>query len=368
MARNQEVIRQWAILRTLDARRNGAHIDELAAEAGVHPRTIRRDLLALAEAGFAVYDERRDNRTVWKIDERLFQRLADVGLSLPELSALYFGRTILECLAGPPFRDDVRSAFQKIARVLPRALKQEIDKLQVVFSAKPDARGEAGLGQRKHVTHLVNAIVAHRRVELRYYSMSSRREKTYLVEPSRIVFGHGALYLRAFVPEYDQMRTFAVNRMVAVSPQEQTFDPRPDTDADPFADSLGINSGSPTTVELEFSSRAAPYVRERVWHPSQVLTPRPDGTLRLRLRVADDVALRTWILGYGKDVRVLSPASLAERVREELEEMITVYAAAPPAADGQERLPFESLAMATRAEPPVPIRAPATAAPKRSSR
>ena len=52
MARSAEVIRQWEILRSIDRARHGIGIAKLAAERGVHPRTIRRDIDALCRAGF----------------------------------------------------------------------------------------------------------------------------------------------------------------------------------------------------------------------------------------------------------------------------------------------------------------------------
>src|SRR5690606_8594959 len=45
-ARNQEVIRQWTLLRDLWERRYGRTVDELAELLGVSTRTVRRDLAA----------------------------------------------------------------------------------------------------------------------------------------------------------------------------------------------------------------------------------------------------------------------------------------------------------------------------------
>ena len=344
MARNQEVTRQWSILRTLDSQRTGVHIKDLARTLGVTDRTIRRDIAALLEAGFPLYDETRDLRTYWKIDEKLFQRLSDVGLSLAELSALYFGRTVLQCLVGPPFRDDIASALGKIAKVLPRQLRDELDRVNSAFTVKGDPASLSGTKEyRQRVTHLVNAILGHRRVELLYFSMASGREKAYLVEPYRLVFGDGALYLRAFVPEYKDIRTFAVSRMRAVSPREETFTPQPEVGDDPFRHSIGIHTGPPMAVELEFDARVARYVQERSWHASQRVSSLPDGKVRLHLNVSDDLALRSWILGFGCNVRVVTPASLAEWMVEELEQMRTAYASTR-ATDGQEPLPFEVVA------------------------
>ena len=59
MPRNAEVIRQWTILREIErSRGTGCTIDELAALCEVTTRSIRRDLQALEESGFPLYDDK----------------------------------------------------------------------------------------------------------------------------------------------------------------------------------------------------------------------------------------------------------------------------------------------------------------------
>ena len=91
-------------------------IDELAVVCGVTTRTIRRDLQALEEAGFPLYDDRQgeDGRTRWRLNGQPFKGLS-AGLTLSELCALYFSRSLLESLAGTPFREEVESAFDSLA-------------------------------------------------------------------------------------------------------------------------------------------------------------------------------------------------------------------------------------------------------------
>src|SRR5207247_3000903 len=94
------------ILREIErARGAGVTIDELASLCGVTTRTIRRDLQALEEAGFPLYDDRShdDGRTRWAINGQAFRGVA-AGLTLSELCALYFSRTLLEALSGTPVR------------------------------------------------------------------------------------------------------------------------------------------------------------------------------------------------------------------------------------------------------------------------
>jgi predicted DNA-binding transcriptional regulator YafY len=324
MARNAEVIRQWNVIREIESRPAGVSIHHLARLTGVTTRTIRRDLDALQQAGFPLYDEKENSRVLWKLRARPFKALADAGFTLSELCALYFSRTLLECLSATPFQGELQRAFDKLESVLTPRMRQFLDRLPGVFAAKIDSpkRGAASSGI---VARLVEATLYERKASMRYHSFSSGKTKTYQVHPYRLVYALGGLYLVAFVPAYEATRTFAVERIQSLSLLEDHFTPPPERDLDAFSHSLGIHEGTPERIELEFQPHAAPYVRERVWHPSQVVRELPDGSVGVQLDVCNDWALRTWIRGFGPFVRVVGPAALADQILRELEQTLDTY-------------------------------------------
>ena len=323
MPRNAEVIRQWSILKELEASRR-ATIDDLATRTGVTTRTIRRDLEALQTAGFPLYDETHDARKYWTLEQKAFRRLDDTGFTLAELSALYFSRTLVECLAGTPFERDVRSAFDKLSAALTPGMKQFLDRMPLVMQAKAEPGAQAAAPRTKEVAQLVEATMQHRRVTMRYHSFSSNREKTYVLEPYRLLFGQGGLYVIGLVPEYGTLRTFAVDRIEQLSLTEERFEPLELPD-DAFAHSLGVNQGTPERIEIAFGATIARYIRERVWHPSQQISEQSDGGLHLTLHVVNDWALKSWILGFGGLARVIVPAGLAAEIRQELDAALKQY-------------------------------------------
>lgn len=299
-------------------------IDDLAKRTGVTTRTIRRDLEALQTAGFPLFDELHDGKRYWTLEARAFRRLDVTGFTLAELSALYFSRTLVECLAATPFHRDVALAFDKLAAALTPGMKQFLDRLPLVIQAKGAARTDGGDVEREHVARLLDATLNHRRAWMTYFSMASSRQKQYLVEPHRLVYSQGGLYLLAFVPEYKEQRTFAVERIRALSLLEERFAAPASTGA-AFAHSIGVNEGPPERIQIAFDARVAPYVRERRWHPSQKATDRKDGSLVLSLHVCNDWALRSWILSFGPLARVMAPASLAAQIRDEVDRARAQY-------------------------------------------
>ena len=331
MPRNAEVIRQWSILRDLESSRR-LTIDDLAAKTGVSTRTIRRDLEALQEAGFPLFDEVHDGKRYWTLEQRAFRRLDETGFNLAELSALYFSRTLVECLAATPFQEDVRKAFDKLAAALTPGMRQFLDRLPLAIQAKaePGTRTAAapqtpGTKHTARVAPLLEAALHHRRVTMRYHSFSSNREKEYVLEPYRLVFAQGGLYVVAFVPEYKQLRTFAMERIQSLSVTEDRFNPV-DLPDDAFAHSLGVNQGAPERVQIVFEPHLARYVKERIWHSSQRTEETEDGTLAMTLNVCNDWALRSWILGFGPGARVISPPELVRQILDEADRMRLQYA------------------------------------------
>jgi predicted DNA-binding transcriptional regulator YafY len=328
--RNQEVIRQWKLLHALESSRHGASIDALSKELDVTTRTIRRDLAALQEAGFALYDERDDDGHVkWRLDGQVLKGI-DTGFTLSELCALYLSRNLLEAVAGTPFQRDLTNAFERLAKMLSPRMRQFLDRLPTVLVAKPGPRARGGASSPDIVARILEATLHFRVTTMRYHSVSSGRIKDYLVHPYRLAFAQGSLYLLAYVPEYKAVRTFAVDRIASASLEKQTFTVTQAVGDDVFANSLGVNTGPAERVEIEFDARVAPYVRARVWHPSQQIEDAPNGGVSVTLNVCHDWGLRSWILSWSPFARVVSPARLAKEIHADLEKAGTRYVASSP--------------------------------------
>jgi predicted DNA-binding transcriptional regulator YafY len=337
--RNAEVIRQWSILRDLEASRR-VTIDDLAERTGVSTRTIRRDLEALQSAGFPLFDEVHDGKKYWTLEQKAFRRLDDTGFTLAELTAIYFSRSLVECLATTPFQRDVRSAFDKLAAALTPGMRQFLDRLPLVIQAKADPGTQSLMDdpatpatasrqsapRSARIAQLLDATLNHRRAVMRYHSFSSDREKEYRIEPYRLVFAQGGFYVIGHVPEYKELRTFAVERIQSLSVTEERFEPV-DLAVDTFANSLGVNQGTPERIEIVFEPRLARYIKARVWHSSQHFEEDAAGQLTMTLTVCNDFALRSWILGFGPLARVVAPPELVRQIQEEADQTRLQYAA-----------------------------------------
>jgi predicted DNA-binding transcriptional regulator YafY len=199
-------------------------------------------------------------------------------------------------------------------------------------------RKQDGRKAREIVARITDAALARRRVEMTYHSASSRRTKTYVVEPLRMTTADGGMYVTAWVPEYDEMRTFALERVRTLGVLDEMFEPRT-LPPEPFANSIGAFSGRPELIEIEFDAGIADYIASREWHQSQEISVRDDGAMVLRLCVCNDRPLRTWILGFGGAAHVVTPRTLAQEIFAEIQMARERY---------MPKLPFDSQGPSTR--------------------
>ena len=316
--RNAEVIRQWKILKRIEAGRYTTAQD-LADEHGVTERTIRRDIEALQEAGFPLYDERVDGRKIWRLVDGYKQRLTQT-FTLAELSALYFSKNLMSFLGGAPFAADLESAFGKIKEALPARSLPYLARVQDLFAARPDPWKDYS-GKQDTINQLIDAVLHQKRVQIAYFSFKSKRTKSYTLDPYRIVYYHGGLYMYARAQGETQIRTFAVERIEAIEVLDETFEIPPDFNISEHGRAaFGLTGGKAEPVEIVFAHEAATYVRERVWHESQEIEEGPGGSLTLRLNVHPGPELKSWVKGHLPHVRVVKPAALRDEIARDLEQ------------------------------------------------
>lgn len=320
MPRNDQAVRQLLILTKLEASRHGLTLGQLNQAidhaATRHPRTLRRDLAAIEAVGWPLVTERVDGQVRWKLLEG-FRNIPALRLSPTELMALTVSRRLIAPLEGTELHASLQSALGKASAALPPQGLELAQQLESTFSV--------GLGPHKRYRHhrevverITRAIVHKTRIQMRYDSASRGRMTRRDVDPYRLWYASGGLYLIGYCHLRCEPRMFAVERIKSVTPTDFPYQIPLQFDFDAFVeDSLTVMRGPRITVELEFDKPTAAWVKDRIWHPSQQLKRLPRGRMQMILSMADSREVVGWVLSFGSGVRVLQPVSLRTAVEEE---------------------------------------------------
>src|SRR3989338_6464142 len=117
MPRGDQISRQWQILQILEARQAGVSVPDLASELDSNIRTIYRDMEALGDAGFPIFNEKEDGVERWRFVEG-YRRKMPIPLELTELMALAIARDHLKVFEGTVFSTSLQHALEKIRSML----------------------------------------------------------------------------------------------------------------------------------------------------------------------------------------------------------------------------------------------------------
>jgi len=94
-------------------------------------------------------------------------------------------------------------------------------------------------------------------------------------------------------------------------------------------DCFGVIHTDVEKVVIRFDAPLERYLKENIWHPSQVFKKAKDGSLLMTMEVGGLVEVMSWVLGFGRQAEVLEPAHLRQAVASELVATAEKYAERP---------------------------------------
>jgi predicted DNA-binding transcriptional regulator YafY len=303
----------WALARLRSSRRLTA--TELAREFEVDVRTAYRDLDLLRDDWRVPLEFDRD-RGSYRLTAPLSE-LPPVTLSQGELIALYFAERVLRQYRGTPFEPDLVSAFRKMQELLPDEVRVSPDSIDAYLSLD---LGPINAPAAAVFRDVLSARRLRRRIVIRYRSLNSDRTTERRVHPYHVFNHRGDWYAAGWDETRGAVRIFALHRIRRCMLTTEPFDvPRDFSFRKYMADAFSIQKGGrPVDVAVRFAPRQARWIRERRWHRSARIQEALDGSLVLRLRVAETSEIRRWVLQFGSEAEVLKPASLRRAVASEL--------------------------------------------------
>lgn len=217
-----------------------------------------------------------------------------------------------------------------VARFLPRGMSEELDNLATSLAggAKSIAGETAGMSWGRGridygpfediLQSLRNAMHQRRLCAVRYRSQLGSEAKTYVMAPLCFVAYREGLYLYArryesdFTPCDGNPYTLAVQRMKNVKMLAREFVPPAALESPRY---FGFTFNDPFQVKVRFTPEVATYICEREWSKGQRIRRHKSGHVTLTFTTSSRPEVTGWLLGFGAEAEVLSPADLVEEVK-----------------------------------------------------
>ena len=318
------VSRIYRLLRliTMLQSRRAYTAQELAEELEVSRRTIFRDLNMLEMAHIPYYYDADSGG--YRISRHFF--LPPINLTLTEaLAMLILAGRVRSSHRLPLLTEGARAAV-KLESTLPPGIQQHvgsvIDKLSIQLGPVCNHTGLERL-----FDDLADAIAARRVCRMVYISFHEQKQIRLTVRPLRLLFLSRAWYLIAYSTRHRENRTFKLGRIRKLTVSSETFEKPRDVDiAEYFGKAWSmIPEGRLYDVHLHFERKVAGNVAEVQWHPTQRVEWNDDGSLEFRVTVDGLGEITWWILGYGKEVKVISPPRLRKRLADIARQVLAKY-------------------------------------------
>ena len=247
----------------------------------------------------------------------------NLPVTADDLHGLEFAISLLDQFKELPAIKEFGEAIMKIAETV-RFNKQSRGEESIIQFDRPNSY--KGI---EYVEPMVKAIREKRRIKLRYQKFDDQSTKEHIIEPYIVREFKSRFYLigKATSDKTAKVKTYAFDRFVDIQVTDITFSGGEFDSEKYFQNVFGITEGDSKaeTVLLSFSPTQGKYVQSQPLHHSQQVVKETDTECRISLQVMINTELVMQLLSYGAGVKVLKPASLAERIKSELKKSVAQY-------------------------------------------
>lgn len=244
--------------------------------------------------------------------------------------AACFAATLAPLFEGTKLEAGMREGLRYVVDASPRP--EKFDHLERKFFFVRGGGEPALPSNGKLLERLTKAILEQRCVALthRRFNADDPPSKANYQPLSIAIYDH-QLYLLGRRESDRATRLLRFSRITGVEILRRTFDYPSQLEFSPrqlFAQSFGVylmESSEPALpVEIRLHRRWGGYAKDHRWHPSQSVEEGDEHvTVRLTVRVCPELV--GWILGFGDEAEVISPATLREEVAGRAKRLAALY-------------------------------------------
>lgn len=291
----------------------------LSREAGVSPKTIRRDLDFMRDRLDLPIDYDEIAHGYFYTEE--VSAFPSMQITEGELFALLVAEKALQQYRGSTFEKPLVSAFKKIAESLPDTVSLNLQEWDQSISFRTSAVPVIDL---QMFDRLAKATTRKDQLEIVYRKPGAGEGVTRTIDPLQLANINGEWFLFAYDHLRKDLRTFAPARIQSLKSTGKQFKrPKKFSLENRLRSSFGVITGGETQeILIEFSPYAADFIREKNWHPTQKIKDQKSGGIELTLTLSSFAEVQRWILSWGGHAIAKKPRALVEALKDDAKRIL----------------------------------------------
>lgn len=186
----------------------------------------------------------------------------------------------------------------------------------------------SSINQEKEVRlceQISDAYSMKKKVEIGYKSIKSGVSER-ILHPYGIYNYEGDTYLIAYCEKRKEVRDFKVCRISKMEILDDDYIIDKEFDIHEYTkNSIGNFKGEELEIRLIIREPFATIVSEKRWSSKQSIKELEDGSIDFKARMMGYEQIKSWILGMGPSVTVVSPQKLVDDIKEDIKKMMNTY-------------------------------------------
>ncbi|MEE1943965.1 WYL domain-containing protein [Pedobacter sp. KR3-3] len=245
-------------------------------------------------------------------------------LTETDIKKLEIAATTLKQYQYIPLMNEFTTTIDKIIRVVNRAKQSNHESILdfIEFEKTPVSVG------LQFMDTIINAIQNKKALKLTYQKFESKTADVHIIHPYFIKEYRNRWYVIALNDRKQEIRTYAFDRIKELEEAVDIYIKNTKIDIKQYlTHCIGINLEEEIVkkVILKFTYNEGKYIKTQSLHHSQKIISDNNSGLTIELNLIVNFELVGIILGYGKQVKVLEPQSLADKIVEIARDTIRQY-------------------------------------------
>lgn len=282
-------------------------------------KTLYLDFEELKRFGFDILKEQQGRSVVYHLASRRFE-LAELKLLVDSIQSAKF---ITEKKS--------RLLIKKLGSLISEYEAKQLQR-QVIITGRVKNNNESIL---INVDSIHSAINENRQISFHYFQWTPEKQrhlrhqgKKYIVSPWHLVWDDEKYYMIGYDSESEMIKHYRVDKMLHIShldEKRQGEKTMKTLNIAAYSRRLfGMLGGQSMKVTLECANEMAGVIIDHFGSDTFII-PKDNHCFTAHVDVVPSNQFIGWIIGLGKDVKIISPTSVVDKVKEIIKEQNELY-------------------------------------------